>query len=94
VVVLAGAVFGLGGHDFGRDIAHAVENDIGGRLKGTRGGRWLAFSVGQLLEPRLKCKASRIRFRFQRRRLFIGKLDYRYTKSSVPSWYQGRSYAG
>jgi hypothetical protein len=73
VVVLAGAVFGLSGHDFGRDIVHAVENDIRSRLKGARGGWWFAFSVGQLLEPCLQGEAGRIRFRFQHRRLLIGE---------------------
>jgi len=63
VVVLAGAVFGLYGHDFGRNIAHAVENDIGSRLEGTLAGRRFAFSIRQLFEPCLQGEAGRFRFR-------------------------------
>src|SRR5262245_24618938 len=35
-------------------------------------------TFGQSLEPGFKAKTLRCRFRFQRRRLFVGKLNYRH----------------
>ena len=39
---------------------------------------WTFLFCADLVKPRLEGKASRNRFRFQRRRQFIGKLDHRY----------------
>jgi hypothetical protein len=72
---LAGTVFGHAGHDFRRHILHVFENYVSNVPVGAAG--WtLLFS--ELLEPRLKRKTFRSGFRFQRCRLFVGKLYHRH----------------
>jgi len=79
--MLAGAVFGHAGHNFRRHILHVFDDHFSNVPEGVA-GRTFLFS--ELLEPSLKRKALRSGFRFQRRRLFVGKLDYSHKKSPTP----------
>lgn len=76
--MLARAVLGHGSHNFRRDITHVFDYHVGNVLVRPAGG-WLLLS--EFLKPGFECKAGGRRFRFQRRRLFIGKLNHHHKKS-------------